>query len=87
MVCFFMLGIDERVRCYLMQPMIDPSRFAEDLETNPTFPKQHRPKTDTEAIEDWEDEGGASSHSPESIVIGDSCQVPGNRVKEVSKCI
>jgi hypothetical protein len=59
--------------------MIDPSRFAEDMATYPGFvfpePAFSNPvqrKTDSEAIEDWEDEGGASG--------------PGKEVKEAARC-
>ena len=58
--------MDEGVRCYLIRRMIDPSRFAEDMSTNPNFsfserffPKSVDEKTDGAAIGNWENEGGA----------------------------
>ena len=38
--------------------MIDPSRFAEDAADHAPFSKQIEPKSDAEAVRDWEDEGG-----------------------------
>ena len=85
-VCDFVQGIAERVRCYLMRRMIDPSRFAEDVATNATSAKQLEQKTDAEAVKDWEDEGGASSHSGKSAAARDLSLVPTNELNEETKC-
>lgn len=73
------------MRYYVMRRMIDPGRFEGDA-ANATFPKQLQQKTDTEAVEGWEDEGGAFSHSGDSIVVSDLSLVRGNEVKKGAKC-
>ena len=70
------------MRCYRMRRMIDPSRFAEDVASHATPSNRIQQKTDAEAVEDWEDEGGASSHSG-GIVVANDLE---NEVKEEAKC-
>ena len=74
------------MRRYGMRRMIDPSRFVEDVATNPMFPKELEQKSDAEAVKDWEGEGGASNHSGGSVVSRDLSVVPGNEVKEEAQC-
>ena len=85
-VCDFVPEISERVRCYLMRRMIDPSRFAEDMAGNAISAKQIEQKTDAEAVEEWEDEGSASSHSGGSVIVSDLSLVTENEIKGEAKC-
>ena len=61
-------------------------RFVEDGAINATSSKQLRQKTNAEAVEYWEDEGGAFSHLGESIVVGDLSLGRGNEVRKGAKC-
>lgn len=81
----FVQRIDQRVRCYLMCGIINPSRSAKDAASKATISQPVQHKTDAEAVEDWEDEGGASSHSGESIVVNSS-PVPGSEARKEAKC-
>ena len=65
-----------------MRSLIDPSRFAEDVPSNATPSNQIQQKTDADAVKDWEDEGGASSHSGKIVVANDL----ENEIKEEAKC-
>ena len=67
----------------LMRRMSDPNRLAEDVAT---FSKDLRQRTDAEAVEDWESEGGARRHAAKSIVIEDLSLVPEYQIGKESKC-
>jgi len=71
---------------YVMRRMIDPGRFVESEATNGTSSKQLQQKTGAEAVEEWEDEGGALSHPGDRIVISDLSPIRGNKVKKGAKC-
>jgi hypothetical protein len=66
--------------------MIDPSRFAEDVANHKTFSKPLPQKSDTEAVEDWEDEGGASTGSGGDTLVDHSLPAPVNEVTKEPTC-
>lgn len=82
----FVQGIDERVRHCLMPGMIDPERVAEDVATDPAFSEPVDRKTDAEAVENWEDEGGTFSRSGNGVIVNDAVQIRGNEIRKESHC-
>ena len=69
-----------------MSTTIHPDRCAEEPATNQPAWKQLAQKTDAEAVEDWEDEGGAPSHSGKSTVVNDLSFVPVKAIEKEATC-
>jgi hypothetical protein len=74
------------MRSFVTPTMITPAGFVEGAPTNAKSAEPQQQKTDAQAIDDWEDEGGASSHSGQRIVVPELPPTRGNEVKKEAKC-
>lgn len=74
------------MRYCIMSGMIDPGRFAEDVAGNPPFSTHLQQKADTEAMQDWEDEGGTSAPLGETTAAGDFPVVPPGTAGKGTEC-